>query len=156
MTYNNGISNILLDILNLLLLLPLAEAVHVQNPHLLDDRRLPGLSRPQQQQPVRGPVDLLLLGQLPVDVVVDPLLAADVLGGRGGIPVAEAAHGRQRGPPAIRPLVGGHGAALRTRRHRGCPCCGARPSAAERRAAPAPRRPPGQRRHRNAIFTRQK
>lgn len=139
-TYNNGISNVLLDVFDLLLLFPLAEAVDVQNPHLLDDRRLPGLAGAEQKESVRGPVDLLLLGQLPVDVVVDPLLAPDVLGGRGGIPVAEAAHGRQRGPPAISPLVGGHGAALWTRRHRGCPRARLlTPSASDHRVRAAPR-----------------
>lgn len=95
-----------------MLLFPFAEAVNVQNPHLLDDGGLAGFPGAQKQKPVGGPIDLLLFSQLAVDVVVDPLLAPDVLGGGGGVPIAEAAHGRQRGPPAISPLVGGHGAAL--------------------------------------------
>jgi len=56
----------------------------MQNPHLLDNGAFTRLSRTQQQQAVRGPVDLLVLLQLLLDLFVGLalrlLLVALVLG----------------------------------------------------------------------------
>lgn len=43
-TYNDSITYILLDVLNLLTFLRLTESVHVQNTHLFNDGRLAGLA----------------------------------------------------------------------------------------------------------------
>lgn len=50
------ISNVLLDVLDLLAALLVGEAVHVQDSHLLHYGRLAGLARAQQQQSMRRAV----------------------------------------------------------------------------------------------------
>lgn len=53
----------------------------MQYPHLLDDRRFARLAGAEQQQPVRGPVHLLVLLQLFGDRITAALLRFRVLGG---------------------------------------------------------------------------
>lgn len=115
------VADVLLDVLDLLPALLLREPVRVvQYPHLLHDRRLARLSGAEQEQPVRGPVDLLVLLQLLRDRIAAPLLALRVIGAAAAAAAAtagpatasrslgrllgpcrsEAAHRNPRRPPA--------------------------------------------------------
>jgi hypothetical protein len=56
MTHKYGISNILLDILNLLPALLVREPVHVEDSHLLDNSGLSGFAGAEEQQSMRRTV----------------------------------------------------------------------------------------------------
>uniref|UniRef100_A0A2K5QXA0 Uncharacterized protein n=1 Tax=Cebus imitator TaxID=2715852 RepID=A0A2K5QXA0_CEBIM len=94
--------------------------INMQDPHLLHNGAFTRFSSTQQQQAVRGPVDLLVLLQLLLDLFVGLalrlLLVALVL----GLTVPEAAHGGSggRGRPgrgsARRAAGGGLGSSVRS------------------------------------------
>ena len=110
--------------------------INMQDPHLLHDGAFTRFSSTQQQQAVRGPVDLLVLLQLLLDLFVGLalrlLLVALVL----GLTVSEAAHGGGGGGAR-----GAAGLRRRRRRRRG-----------RARAASRGRRGPGQGRARARLL----
>jgi len=104
-THQDSVSNILFNIINFLFLLRVRKSVDMQYSHLLDYSWFAGLARPQEEQPVCGPVELFVLLQLSRYCIAPALLAFRVLRVNirllgGGWP--KATHRSPRGPPTRR------------------------------------------------------